>query len=476
MNNIVRWDLFGECIYEELNFEKIPEYVKDDYNETIAAYTNWKEDGSFSISELVRDIFYVSILSEIAPPTNIDDISRMTKNYGSTRMSGNYFCHCVESQIKQNLDVVDKINGYVMEKFKFECYRAKKKINEINSLDEDIEDRKNIQKFFWILDDCYSGNQHNLYDELKKIPIRDESMRDLTEMICEGVGDYCDQEYIYELFWEWINKDNFINNKSKFEMKRRLLKDLLKIINEIESLCPWGWKQIPTQELINGFVFDNKYAWGISRFMNILNDAVVSIQRTICNLSVTQSSNFKDNLYVNTVLDIIKKNNSHILKSCTCFAIMKNLSTNQLYFSISGIDWKDNTYKKVTSALKKAEYERIRLIPEVRYWFQKNENFNKEVVTFKQCENIYKENTKFERMFSCCERKLLVSPESDATYVIYVRWNPCYMCMDDLEYILQNNMTKGVQIYFGEELNQVTDRQLYDRLAETAWMYEKRIK
>lgn len=474
MNNIVRWDLFGETVYEELDFENIPEYIKDNFEDTIAAYTQREENDIFSISELVRDVFYVTTLREISPQPNIESIIWKARNDESEEKNGSFLCHNVDNKEKRHLDVIDKLNGYMMEKFKFECYQAKKKLNEIDNMDEDVKDRENIQRFFGILDDCYSGNQHNLYDELNGIFIRNKSMSDLTQIICDGIGNYCEPEDTYQLFWEWVKKNDFVNDKSRYERKRRLLKHLMNFLGEIEQLCPWVWEQLLTREFLNYFVSDTQYVWCVTRFVNILNDAVMYIQRKVCNLSVIKSHTFYQNEYVKNAIQIMNDNKLDICNSKKCFAIMKNLSTNELFFSISGIDSnikEKKVYSKVTEALKEVKYHRERLTSEVRYWFQKDTKSNKEVVTYKQCEQLYKNGTKYNRMFSCCERKLLVKPKKNHVYVVYVRWLPCYMCMDDLTYMIRNKMTKGVQIYYGEKRGKETDRELFDRLAETAYCY-----
>lgn len=70
---------------------------------------------------------------------------------------------------------------------------------------------------------------------------------------------------------------------------------------------------------------------------------------------------------------------------------------------------------------------------------------------------------------------MLEKTEANEEYHIYVRCNPCYMCKDAFEYAVEEDH-KSFCVQYGKYYGDVKqeDKQVYDAMAQTAYLYSKR--
>lgn len=187
-------------------------------------------------------------------------------------------------------------------------------------------------------------------------------------------------------------------------------------------------------------------------YQNSLNQNML-LSYSISSLNTKQFTKINE---INTLINILLQTglaDDYVCKKTRCFAIMK-LDGNS-YASLSGISTK-HIYPDVLANLKKFFYDVIISVDNTKYYYDKTKYISYEdYVKFPALNN-----TNNNRMFSCCERKILAYLEDnnlniDPKTKIYVRFNPCYMCDRALSIesvnpeiiYYKNKKTKGKKIH-----------------------------
>lgn len=183
-------------------------------------------------------------------------------------------------------------------------------------------------------------------------------------------------------------------------------------------------------------VFSGNYKENLKNLLVSFDRATFNCQNSLNNLmlncySLTHEEDLDKVLLVNTLLDLLKKTGAtkgYTLKKRKCFAIM---SINEKeYVSLSGTFDISSKYPDVFKELK-AYFSDIIISPQyTQYYYDKTSYISYEDYLQSPYSNESGENN---RMFSCCERKILIYLKNNKITPskrprIYVKYNPCYMC------------------------------------------------
>lgn len=215
----------------------------------------------------------------------------------------------------------------------------------------------------------------------------------------------------------------------------------------------------------------------ISSFMEWSNQKMYAFQNDmlLCYSAKISRRNFDSE--VTYLLKCLKLNKSiwhkYSFKSQNgCFAAMNFKGGN--FAALSGV--KVNNLENDIQKILSGKYELVTFNRNVRYYycfFKCNkyiqysfyEKYSDEINRLVEKGNF---KLSLKRMFSCCEKKLLtVLYGKTGQYTIYVKYNPCRMCVKALD-DYDNHCKKMGQVKYAIEKKQISDHDLltYDKMAQ----------
>lgn len=203
--------------------------------------------------------------------------------------------------------------------------------------------------------------------------------------------------------------------------------------------------------------YNNYFIERVKPYYRIIDDRMIEQQQEnsyemlmLYQTTSLPNKKFKGEKTVVQLYKVLRQNKTlkkEYLDGERCFAAMRKGHSGKKYAAISGLCDTCNT-KKLISILRKvldSSYKVMDDDSEVAYYLPDGKCIS--YSDFKNSQNLTSDEiNKSGRMFSCCERKLATEINPNASFNIYVKYVPCYMCSRALDQ--KNNGNAQIKVYY----------------------------
>ena len=276
----------------------------------------------------------------------------------------------------------------------------------------------------------------NLKDSLKVIGKNENADATFKKIVDE-------EKNLLNKFYLGKNIEDFLNEQN-FTVQGLFIKNIDKTRESIMKIL---WFDIVMSEIINNYYFNDTGSWEdfllnfktklhktLMRFTKLVTRQIPN--RELKNFYINRERWFEEEInkfnFANTI-ESLSATNKRKLK---CYAVL--ILEGKKYYSINGIDdvEKFNSIHEVFEQLLQPEFEGVKIFEGVRYYLDDK----KEFITYKH----FKEegiDKKENRMFTCCERKLIAKMRKDKKFEparLIVTSPPCEYCSREIHYIQKN--------------------------------------
>ena len=393
-----------------------------------------------------------------------------------------------EGSVKVETNIINDINynflGIISDFYFIESLDNLKEFEkqDLDIIIRTLEENSNHHNFLLFLKYFFQTELKNYLDypikinpETKEIPLNFEAFKNVSDLWDFLLSRSRNDKYplkllvlielYHKLFCEKLDEESIIrniNNLTQYDLKKFLLLSHVFIDNITTSLDE-SIKAVQTSLLSPEKKANSKHAYLISRELSLIESTVSTFERKIKDEQLYRFYNKKVN--------------------CLASASYNN----KKFIAINGLD-ADSKYEKIIRIIqelsKPKEFKYIRITDGVRYYLNPEKSHSiRDNITYEMFRN-YKNNcneqsNKMNRMFTCCERKLIdniivESTENECPNIkLIITMKPCSLCNRTIKNIQRENKLKLEIHDSGKSSNLPEDTiRKYDIFADVILNYE----